>query len=86
MLRIKREKRKSHIMLPEKDQLKFTKMTIELFFLFGTAEIIGLVHIRNAMQKSRSEVIFNIILRLPHNTLRSSRGILMFLLFVGNIV
>ena len=73
-------------MLPKKDQVKLTKMTIKLFLLLGTAEIIGLVQIPNVMQNGRSEVILNVIFGLPHNALRSSGGILMFPLFAGNIV
>ena len=86
MLKTKCEKRKSHIMLPKKDQVKLTKMTIKLFLLLGTAEIIGLLQIPNVIQNGRSEVILNVIFGLPHNALRSSRGILMFPLFAGNIV
>ena len=76
-------------MLPKKDQLKFTKITIKLFLLLETAEIIGLVQIPNVIQKGRPEVIFNIIFGLPHNALRSSRGIFYlqeFLVFTGDIV
>ena len=70
-------------MLSKHDQINFHKMTIKLILLFGTAELIGFVHIPLARQKGQSEMIFNIIFGFIYNFIRSSRGIFTFALFVG---
>ena len=80
----RREKRTKHSLLARNDKLKFHKMIIKLFLLFGTAELIGLVQIPNATQEN--QVIFNVIFGLFHNFLRSSRGIFLFLTFGCNTV
>ena len=72
-----------HSILSKNDQMNFHKMTIKLFLLFGTAELIGLVQIPSAKQKGQSELIFSVIFGFLHNLLRSSRGSFMFTLFVG---
>ena len=81
-----REKRKNHCVLAKRDQIGFSKMVIKLCLLFGTAELIGLVQIPNAVKRGESEVIFNVIFGLVYNFLRSSRGIFVFLLFFYNRV
>ena len=82
-LQTKLEKRKTHNMLSKHDQVNFLKMAIKLILLFGTAELIALVHIPHAKQKGQSEMIFNIIFGFIYNFLRSSRGIFTFALFPG---
>ena len=57
-------------------------MIIKLFLLFDSAEIIGLVQIPNAEDKGKSELILNTIFRLFYDFLRSSRGVLMFIVSV----
>ena len=80
----RREKRTKHSLLARNDKLKFHKMIMKLFLLFGTAELIGLVQIPNATQEN--QVIVNVIFGLLHNFLRSSRGIFLFLAFGCNTV
>lgn len=83
-LQTQREKRKNHCMLAKTDQIGFSKMVIKLCFLFGTAELIGLVQIPNNVRRNEFEVIVNVIFGLVYNFLRSSRGIFMFVLFSYN--
>ena len=80
----RREKRTKHSLLARNDKLKFHKMIIKLFLLFGTAELIGLVQIPNDTKEN--QVIVNTIFGLLHNFLRSSRGIFLFLAFGCNTV
>ena len=82
----KHEKRKIHNLLAKNDQLNFSKMTIKLFLLFGTAELIGLVQIPNGTEKGQFELIFTIAFGLLHNVLRSARGIFMFTIFASDKV
>ena len=60
-LQTKHEKRKNHCMLAKMHRLKFSEILMKLCLVFGTAELIGLVQIPNAKQKSQSEVIFNVV-------------------------
>ena len=53
-IQTKHEKKEEHNMLVKKDQLKFSKILMKLCLLFGIAELIGLVQIRNAEQKGQS--------------------------------
>ena len=76
IIQIKHKKRKNHNLIAKEDQLKFSKMAMKLFFLFGTAELTGLIQIPNAIQQESN--IFNAIFGFLHVFLRSSRGILMF--------
>ena len=76
IIQTKHKKRKNHSLIAKEDQLKFSKMTMKLFFLFGTAELTGLIQIPNAIQQESK--IFNTIFGFIHVFLRSSRGILMF--------
>ena len=78
------EKRTKHSLLAKNDKLKYHKMIIKLFLLFGTAELIGLVQIPNATQEN--QVIVNVVFGLLHNLFRSSRGIFLFLIFGFNTV
>ena len=80
----RREKRTKHSLLAKNDKLKYHKMIIKLFLLFGTAELIGLVQIPNATQEN--QVIVNVVFGLLHNLFRSSRGIFLFLIFGFNTV
>ena len=50
------KKKEEHNMLVKKDQLKFSKILMKLCLLFETAELIGLVQIRNAEQKGQSDI------------------------------
>ena len=65
-------------------QINYSKMMTKLCLLFGTAELIGLVQIPNAIQKGQSELIFNVVFGFLFNLVRSSRGIFMFALFGWN--
>ena len=80
----RREKRTKHSLLAKNDKLKYHKMIIKLFLLFGTAELIGLVQIPNATQEN--QVIVNVVFGLLHNLFRSSRGIFLFLIFGFNTI
>ena len=80
-LQTKREKMKDHCMLTKAHQFKFSEILMKLCLLFGSAELIGLVQIPNAKQKGLSELIFNVVFGLLYISLRSSRGIFMFVLF-----
>ena len=84
VIKTRREKRTQHSLLARNDKIKFHKMIMKLFLLFGTAELIGLVQIPNPTQEN--QVIVNVILGLLHNFLRSSRGIFLFLAFGCNTV
>ena len=52
--------------------------------MFGTAELIGLVQIPNAILKGQSELIFNVVFGLFYEFLRSSKGIFMLATFGWN--
>ena len=84
VIKTRREKRAKHTLLAKNDKLKFHKMIIKLFLLFGTAELIGLVQIPNATQEN--QLIVNVIFGRLHNFFRSSRGIFLFLIFGCNTI
>ena len=66
IIRTKREKRREYKLLAKKDRINFSK--------------IGLVQIPSAEDKGKSELILNTIFGLFYHFLRSSRGVLMFII------
>ena len=84
MLQRKDERKEIHKNVAKSGQINYSKLLMKLFLLFGTAELIGLIQIPNAVKRGKFEVIFDVTFEFLYNTLRSSRGIVMFLLFGWN--
>ena len=81
MLQAKRERRDINKNVAKNGQMHYSKMIIRLSLLLGTAELIGLVQIPNAKQRSEFHVVFDLIFGFLYTILRSSRGIFVFALF-----